>query len=186
MVGRVYELSAMIDQLKIVRDRREAVEAEIEHLVARIASLKAELPDLQVTERTLTRLAGGNDANLITESSPPDSLTEDAPVGKLITPAKLTLALNGGGKPSGTPTVPDMITMLLIESRRRGLHGMEPRDLTRAISRRWWPGVRSEEISPTVWRMWKRGQLNKNGQLYSLAENTEAADLPFQEDSAAS
>ena len=62
---------------------------------------------------------------------------------------------------------------------------MEPRDLTRAIARRWWPSVKSEEVSPIVWRMWKRGQLRKEGSLYLLPENTEAADL-LGEDSAAS
>lgn len=90
-------------------------------------------------------------------------------------PARLSAALNGGGKPLGTPTVPDMIMTLLLESKRRGLNGMEPRDMTRGISRRWWPGVRSEEVSPIAWRMHKRGQLVKDGQVYRLPENTEAA-----------
>lgn len=183
MVISVYEMS-MTDQLKLVRDRREAVEAEIEHLIARIAALKAELPDLQVTERTLARLAG------VDAPASLSGMFADAPEKeadrKPITSAQLAAALNGGGKPSGLPTTPDMILTLLMESRRRGVGGMEPRDLTRAIARRWWPGVKSEEVSPIVWRMYKRGQLRKEGSVYLLTENTEAADLPFQEDSAAS
>jgi hypothetical protein len=173
----------MADQLKLVRDRREAVEAEIEHLFARIAALKAELPDLQVTERTLARLAGVEAPASLSSmfADPPDNEADRKP----ITPAQLAAALNGGGKPSGTPTTPDMIMTLLLESKRRGLDGMEPRDLTRGIARRWWPGVKSEEVSPIVWRMWRRGQLRKEGQLYLLHENTEAADL-LGEDSAAS
>lgn len=182
MVHSWYEMS-MTDQLKLVRDRREAVEAEIEQLVARIAALKAELPDLTVTERTLARLSGEpvspSVSSLFTESSEPE--VERKP----ITAAQLAAALNGGGKPSGTPTTPDMIMTLMMESRRRGAGGMEPRDLTRAISRRWWPGVKSEEVSPIVWRMWKRGQLRKEGSLYLLPENTEAADL-LEGDTAAS
>jgi hypothetical protein len=182
MVHSWYEMD-MTDQLKLVRDRRQAVEAEIEHLIARIAALKAELPDLQVTERTLARLAG--------VESPPSlsSMFTDPPEGepeaKVITPAKLAAALNGGGKPSGLPTMPDMILTLLMEARRRGADGLEPRDLTRGIARRWWPGVKSEEVSPIVWRMYKRGQLRKEGSLYVLPKNSEAADL-LQEDSAAS
>jgi hypothetical protein len=164
----------MMDQLKLVRDRREAVEAEIEHLIARIAALKAELPDLQVTERTLARLAGVDDSPRLSSmfvGRPPYEVGDGTPISA----AQLAAALNGGGKPSGLPTTPDMILTLLIESRRRGLNGMEPKDLTRAISRRWWPGVKSEEVSPIVWRMHKRGQLRKEGSLYLLPENTEAA-----------
>lgn len=172
MVVSVYEMP-MTDQLKLVRDRREAVEAEIEHLIARIAALKAELPDLQVTERTLARLAGVDPPTSLSSmfASAPENEAERKP----ITSAQLAAALNGGGKPSGTPTTPDMILTLLMESRRRGIGGMEPRDLTRAISRRWWPSVKSEEVSPIVWRMWKRGQLRKDGSTYLLPENTEAA-----------
>ena len=178
-----YQMS-MTDQLKLVRDRREAVEAEIEHLIARISALKAELPDLQVTERTLARLAGSD--SQVSALATMFAVGEGEEVGKLITPAKLAAALNGGGKPSGIPTTPDMILTLMTEARRRGSNGYEPQELTRAISRRWWPGVKSEEVSPIVWRMWKRGQLRKVGSVYLLPENTEAADLPFQEDSAAS
>jgi len=182
MVHSVLEMS-MADQLKLVRDRREAVEAEIEHLIARIAALKAELPDLQVTERTLARLAGVDAPAIV--SGMFAGRPENEGERKLITQAQLAAALNGGGKPSGIPTTPDMIMTLLIESKRRGINGMEPRDLTRAISRRWWPGVKSEEVSPIVWRMCKRGQLRKEGSLYLLPENTEAADL-LGEDTAAS
>src|SRR5260370_1311473 len=140
MVHSVYEMS-MTDQLKLVRDRREAVEAEIEHLIARIAALKAELPDLQVTERTLARLAGVESPPSLSSmfAEPSENEAERKP----ITSAQLAAALNAGGKPSGTPTTPDMIMTLLMESKRRGLDGMEPRDLTRAISRRWWPSVKS-------------------------------------------
>jgi len=178
-----YQMS-MTDQLKLVRDRRLAVEAEIEHLIARISALKAELPDLQVTERTLTRLAAGEH-----QADQRDTIfvihPDEVEARKLITPAKLAAALNGGGKPSGIPTTPEMILTLLTEASRRGSRGYEPQELTRAISRRWWPGVKSEEVSPIVWRMWKRGQLRKDGSMYFLPENTEAADL-LGEDSAAS
>ena len=172
MVHSVLEMS-MADQLKLVRDRRIAVETEIEHLIARIAALKAELPDLQVTERTLARLAGTESSVIYSTSLVLSS--GDEPEPKPITSAQLAAALNGGGKPSGLPTTPDMILTLLMESRRRGAGGMESRDLTRGIARRWWPGVKSEEVSPIVWRMWKRGQLHKEGSLYVLPENTETA-----------
>lgn len=183
MVHSVLEMS-MADQLKLVRDRRIAVESEIEHLIARIAALKAELPDLQVTERTLARLAG-NESSVIYAASLVFS-SDNEPEPKPITSAQLAAALNGGGKPSGLPTTPDMILTLLMESRRRGAGGMEPQDLTRGIARRWWPGVKSEEVSPIVWRMWKRGQLRKEGSLYLLPENTEAAGFPWEENTAAS
>jgi hypothetical protein len=173
----------MADQLKLVRDRREAVEAEVEQLIARIAALKAELPDLLVTERTLARLAGVDVPETLSGmfANPAENEAERKPISS----AQLAAALNGGGKPTGIPTTPDMILTLLMESRRRGAGGMEPRDLTRAIARRWWPGVKSEHISPIVWRMFKRGQLRNDNGLYSLPENTEAADL-LGEDSAAS
>jgi hypothetical protein len=77
------------------------------------------------------------------------------------------------GKPEGTPTTPSMILALLREAQAQGKPGLEPREMMISISKRWWPTVKSEDVGPTAWRMWKDGRLSKNGPLYMIATNNE-------------
>jgi hypothetical protein len=72
----------------------------------------------------------------------------------------------------GTPTTPNMIVMLLKEAAGQGKPGLEPREMQMIIARRWWPSVKSEDIGPTAWRMWKEGRLAKDGSLYMLPVDT--------------
>jgi hypothetical protein len=55
--------------------------------------------------------------------------------------------------------------------------GLEPKEMQITISKRWWPSVKSEDVGPTAWRMWREGRLAKNGSLYMLKETAAAALL---------
>jgi hypothetical protein len=63
-----------------------------------------------------------------------------------------------------------MIMALLREAAGQGKPGLEPREMQISISKRWWPTVKSEDVGPTAWRMWKDGRLSKDGSLYSIKQ----------------
>ena len=85
-------------------------------------------------------------------------------------------------KPDGIPTMPDMITKVL----RENPEGLEPKDISAIIDRRWWPGVPVDGVGPIAWRMWKRGQLGKNDSRYMLPKEKAADHTSSQDRSAAS
>jgi hypothetical protein len=149
------------DSYSLLRARRKEIEAMRRDLTAKLDALDAEDEELASAERILVRFGFA-----------------------LAETEAMTTTEVGGGKPPGTPTTPNMILALLREAEAQGKPGMEPREMQISISKRWWPTVKSEDVGPTAWRMWKDGRLAKEGSLYML-KKTEAADL-LEEDSAAS
>jgi hypothetical protein len=156
----------MTDTLSLVAARRREIEAESERLSARLDALKAELSDLEATERVLGRLVtqGGNPTTL--EAAPLDFGT-----------AKKIQETVSTAKPPNTPTIARMIVEALKDAAAKGAPGLQPAGMTSYIAKRWWPEVPGVAISPIAWRMWKHGQLQKDGALYRLPKNTETGDL---------
>lgn len=146
------------DPRALIIRRRRQIELEIKDLQAKIATLQAELPDLLVAEKVLTNLAA------TPAISEPIAADTSGPLP------------DTSGKPEGTPTVPEMINIILSEAEDMGLDRLEPKLVAGEIARRWWPSVKSEEVSPIMWRMWKRGQLLKEGPRYSRAKNETGAE----------
>jgi hypothetical protein len=163
----------MTNPLALIASRRREIEAEITKLSAEIDALRAELPDLEAAERVLARL-GAPDAG------------QGRPVGELAPAPRAETVAASTAKPPGTPTITDMILTALQDARSRGLRGLEPKEMTAFIAKRWWPNVPGVAISPIAWRMAKQGNLTKDGSLYILPQNTEAADLLSRAGSAAS
>lgn len=166
------------EHLSLITSRREAIEQEIIFLNNRIARLKAELPDLAVAERVLMNLVEmeGKSAAMVSGSfalsgtlKPPDPIPPEPP--EPIDPQGSTR------KPDGIPTMPDMILTILTDEYAKGVRGLEPREMTNIISHRWYPGVTTDSVGPIAWRMFKRGQLRKDGALYLLPQASAAADL---------
>jgi hypothetical protein len=139
----------------LIAARRQAIEAELAQLATRADELRKELADIAVAERVVARLSGAS----ADEASAAERRVEEEAVGS---------------KPPGTPSIPDMIMTVLQEDVIGG--GMEPKAITRDVQTRWWPNVPSNAISSIAWRMWKRGQLRKEGSVYMLPEENEAAD----------
>lgn len=130
------------DPFTLLRFRRREIAHEVIDLRQKIDALLAEDAELESAERVISRFG---------EIEEPDQ------------PAPAT-----DGKPPGTPTTPNMILALLKESLGRGKIGLEPKEMQISISKRWWPGVKSEDVGPTAWRMWKEGRLGKIGAVYTL------------------
>lgn len=140
------------DSFSLLRARRKEIAGEIQAMRSRLEALEAEDEELESAERTLIRLG----------AAPPEEVEAE---------------VEGSGKPPGTPTTPNMILALLREAQAQGKAGLEPKEMQITISKRWWPTVKSEDIGPTAWRMWKDGRLAKVGSLYMIANSSAAADL---------
>jgi hypothetical protein len=139
------------DSFELLRYRRKEIAADLHEMDERRKALLAEDEELAAAERVLLRFG--------------------AVVAEVAAPAETAAT----GKPPGTPTTPNMIIALLREAKAQGKPGLEPREMQISISKRWWPTVKSEDIGPTAWRMWKDGRLYKDGSTYMLRKNTEAA-----------
>ena len=71
-------------------------------------------------------------------------------------------------KPGGTPTVPQMIKEALLTAAIEDKEGLAPREMADYIRKKYWPHAKGERISPIAWRMWKSGELLKDGETYRL------------------
>jgi hypothetical protein len=141
------------DSFALLRARRREISEEAKEARARLAALEAEDAELEAAEKVLLRFGA-------------------VPSEPIARPAS-----DLAGKPEGTPTTPSMIMALLREAVAQGKPGLEPREMMISISKRWWPSVKSEDVGPTAWRMWKDGRLAKDGSLYMLPGSSAAADL---------
>ncbi|MBR0812079.1 hypothetical protein JQ544_11130 [Bradyrhizobium diazoefficiens] len=150
--SEAYKLAIMTtDSFALLRARRREIAEEARELGARIEALQAEDAELASAENVLLRFGA----------------VPSEPVAR---PASDF----SSGKPEGTPTTPNMILALLREAHAQGKDGLEPREMQISISKRWWPTVKSEDVGPTAWRMWRAGRLSKEGSLYMLPkERTE-------------
>lgn len=140
------------DSFAMLRARRREIAEEVRELLARKSALEAEDAELGSAEKVLLRFGA-------IPSEPVSRPASDF----------------ANGKPEGTPTTPNMILALLKEAHAQGKAGLEPREMQIGISRRWWPTVKSEDVGPTAWRMWKAGRLMKDGALYRLLNDAEKA-----------
>jgi hypothetical protein len=137
------------DSIHLLRERRKAIAAELHDLDERASALKAEDAELATAERVFARFV-----------EPSASETKEP------------VEVGTGGKPQNTPTTPVMILTLLKDAQRQGKKGLEPREMLLGITKRWWSTVKSEDVAPTAWRMWKEGRLAKDGSLYMLPIDT--------------
>jgi hypothetical protein len=134
------------DPFALLRYRRKEIAAETRDLRTQLEALEAEDMELASAEKVISRFGGGEAPD--PEPSSPNN-----------------------GKPVGTPTTPNMILALLKEAIAQGKPGLEPKDMQMTIARRWWPTVKSEDVGPTAWRMWKDGRLSKNGAVYTIKQD---------------
>src|SRR3954463_3870482 len=154
-----------ISPCEIISSRRREIEADMDRLRGQIGAMqtalevyRAELKELEVADRVMARLQPENSRSGISESIQPDA---DIPISPA-QPAR---------KPTGTPTVPHMIIAALHQARRRGLAGLEPKDMTSYIASTWWPDAKVTDVGPIAWRMWKKqGVLVNEGGTYALAK----------------
>lgn len=143
--------------LALIHCRKAEIEKEIQECRDRITALQAELPELEVAARVLMRL-------------------QDSAISKSIDELTDHPAIPPHAKPANIPTMPDMILEVLDTQAAILQGGLEPADIRDVIAKKWWPEVRPDVVGPIAWRMWKRGQLRKNGAKYLAPQKNEAAD----------
>ncbi|MDI4236484.1 hypothetical protein OZ411_27080 [Bradyrhizobium sp. Arg237L] len=162
------------DPYAMLLHRRREIASEMGDLRERLSALEAEDQELASAEKVLARFGVTQPDLMMRHSDGSTTLVE----------------IKTSGKPEGTPTTPNMIIALLKEAMAHNKPGLEPKEMQMAIARRWWPSVKSEDVGPTAWRMWKDGRLSKEGPLYYLPtthgtnEEKEAVGFPWEKPAA--
>jgi hypothetical protein len=151
------------NSLNLIIARREFLEGEVGNLSAKIGAMQTainayrdEIEELSVAEKVMTRLEADNLRDLENRA---------ADLGVIPPPPAPPLE---NRKPDGIPTVAEMIVTSLTEALGWGVKGQEPRQIADYIAKKWWPDVNTTDVGPIAWRMWKKGQLEKNGSTYLL------------------
>jgi hypothetical protein len=153
----------------LFRRRIDLLSGEEAALRDRLSRIDEEVSELMAAEKVWLRLQD-------MEHQPPESLPAD--VASIVDHRRPR-------KPEGIPTMPEMIRFTLKEGEPL-FGGMEPKELTEHISRKWYPGVTTELVGPIAWRMFKRGELSKDGPRYMLPQMNETAGSPQESGPAAS
>lgn len=163
----------MADQLQLISNRRNEIESLRAQHHSALKALADEDAELKIAERVITRLMGNH---LFSEppAAPtgnfdePFSVPSFEPSPPVFTPSTTSPLMATGGKPEGTPTMPEMIIQILENRGDYGLPGATVKQIASDIGSKWWPAVTTTEINPIAWRMAKRGQIIKEGPLYKL------------------
>jgi hypothetical protein len=145
----------------LITNRRREVEAEIERLKLTIGEYEAELAELDTVERVMARLSGAKRvATGPANQQQPTPVQQKAPVKE--------------------PPLTEKIVVVVAEAHRRGLKGLEPKEIYDAIVAKGWTADLSA-VRSTTWRIWnKHGRLSKpdpDSPLYSVPEREKATDL---------
>jgi hypothetical protein len=151
-----------------IRARRAKIDFEIERQQQTIAACETAIADLMAKKDELDIAE-----RVISEILVEEGILKKEPEAT-VAPADPENGVTNGAKPEGIPSIPDMITEAIRNAHARGDKGMEPIMMTAFIRARWWPGVSPEKVNPIAWRMWKRGQLSKNGSAYALPRPNKA------------
>jgi hypothetical protein len=146
----------MSDPFKLISDRQSALADEINALRQRITTLEGELDELDRAATLLKKLAAK--ANVVEAAAITVNVEQLASrVPDLSPPA---------GKPAGTPQITEMIFEALGLAHKSRAPGLQPSALTTYVRQIYWPQAEIANIGPIAWRMWKRGQLGKDGPIY--------------------
>jgi hypothetical protein len=140
------------DPLSLIRKRKAEMAAQRERENAERARLDAEASarakeeeELAVAERVYARLAGKAQISSASNSA-------------AVAPHQKGAAKVGGSpRPPGLPTVPEMVTKLLLEAEQGGKRGLTSSEIMAGIHSKWWPGVSINLIMPTVYRAMSKG-----------------------------
>lgn len=126
---------------------RAREQAERARLDAEAAARAKEEEEIAIAERVIARLRASGQAiptQAVEKVPEPATAPEDRA-------AKIPAA-NGSPRPEGIPTVPQMVTELLLEAEKIGKRGLRSTEIMAGINARWWPGVATNLIMPTVYR----------------------------------
>jgi len=161
----------------LIQARRKKIEQEIaeenQHweLVIRTHSrrleqLKIESQELDIAERVFTKLT-----NEVSGASSGDRPT----------------LIEDGGKPAGTPPMPEMIKEALAHAKGLGTVSLKPAGILSYIQGKWWAAADINNVAPIAWRMWQRDDLVKydDGTYALMPEGEEEKEAEEDDEDAA-
>jgi hypothetical protein len=171
------------DNTDRIKRRRAAIANRLARLgrlelliAAEKPKLIAEDKELASVEATLSRLANVSDDDLlrnidVAADIAPSRENEDeaefeADSAAATDAAAASIPRLSTPRPSGIPTTPQMLDILLAEAERAGKQGLVGRDLVVGIRQRWWPGVGWNSILPTAFALVAKGRLDRKGKLF--------------------
>jgi hypothetical protein len=168
-------------KIRLLRDKRRALDDQIVKAEAELAQLKEEAKEFEIAERVLLSL-GDDDEEDEGQGIAPAAVAASLTVGSPTTMSAVAKAMVGGtdsfvtsgrdatqteapfGKPPNIPSTPEMIFIALRElTSSAGTSKMKaPFEIMEFIRKRWWPSVTSKDISPVVWRLANERRLLKD------------------------
>ncbi|MDR3467321.1 MAG: hypothetical protein P4M07_15425 [Xanthobacteraceae bacterium] len=163
-----------LDPLALIAKRKAEMKAsrakeraERERLDAEAAALAKEEEEIAIAEKVFARLALTASGSMTASAELVKSIPSAADLPRRSSAAPRKIPAQGGtARPAGIPTVPQMVTELLLDAEKRGLRGLRPSEIMVGINDRWWPGVSVNMIMPTVYRCIARDYwFEKDGKL---------------------
>lgn len=97
-------------------------------IAAEMERLKKESEDLDIAERVFKQLYGIPEKNQIVE-----------------------LPKAGRPRPEGTPTTFEMTDFILLSAEKEGKDGLTISEIVDEIRKRYWPGLASHQITPSIY-----------------------------------
>lgn len=152
----------MNDDANLIQKRLRELDEDNKRLVeeeARIQKQRAEnareWDELVAAAKVIARLSGAERPSFIKEDAEPASEAS-------------------GGKPEGSPPMPEMI----FEALKASIGELEPKQMANYIADKWWPDVVVNNVASSAWRLWKSGKLEKveGTSRYRLPQKNEAPD----------
>ncbi len=115
----------------------KTIEARQREIASEMERLRAEAEELEIAVRVLKRYSKGNGA------------TSEGP--------KL-----GPPRPEGAPSLFQMTVMVLKDAVAAGKPGLTGQEIVTEIGKRYWPGVKGQQILPSIYGFGKSGRVRKN------------------------
>jgi hypothetical protein len=124
----------------------QTIQARQREITAEMERLRAEAEELDIAIRVFMRYSKANGAG------------SDTP--------KL-----GPSRPPGAPSLFDMTAMVIKDANASGKAGLTAQEIVTEIGKRYWPGVKAQQILPPIYGFSKRGRLRKNSKgVFSLPQ----------------
>jgi hypothetical protein len=170
-----------------IQRRRAEIQLQTATLTEQLAALRAEDSELAIAERVVSRLegvvvnataalVGGGIVSAVGVAVGSGSAQG---VGLAVqvkrAPHRQPKKRTRHKKPSGLPTMTQMVLGGLVEARTTNSAFVPPAAVRAFIRDRWWSDVSINAVASTMWNMAKEGQLSKDGNLYALKNEAPAA-----------
>ncbi|WSG96417.1 hypothetical protein U8P76_05760 [Rhizobium johnstonii] len=68
----------------------------------------------------------------------------------------------GPARPAGVPTLFEMTYTVIRDAESRGKTGLTSREIIDAIAKQYWPGLKRQQVLPSIYTFAKQGRLNKS------------------------